>query len=78
MAQEYQRAMDAKNSNLKMDLITVGGATANRYTGTIPGTELNGYIVILKIRDKTAVFRTDSVLFTDDFNRLLETVSFNA
>lgn len=78
VAQEYQRSLENKDSNLRMDLITVGGATANRYTGTIPGTELNGYIVIFKIRDKTAVFRTDSVLFTDDFNRLLETVSFNA
>ena len=78
VAQEYQRSLENKDSNLRMDLITVGGATANRYTGTIPGTELNGYIVIFKIRDKTAIFRTDSVLFTDDFDRLLETVSFNA
>lgn len=78
VASEYQEKMDEPDSNLKMSLVTVGGATANLYTGTIPGTELNGYIVIFKIRDKTAVFRTDSVLFVDDFDRLLETVSFNA
>lgn len=81
VAQEYQKAMDKNNSNLRMDLVTIGkdgDTTANLYTGTIPGTELNGYIVIFKIRDKTAVLRTDSVLFGDDFDALLKTISFNA
>ena len=75
---DYQKAMNKKNSNLTMETITVNGATANRYTGTIPNTDLNGFIVIFKIRDKTAILQTDSVLFEEDFNKLLETVTFNA
>ena len=75
---EYQKAMDKKDSNLTVESITFNGITANRYTGTIPDSELSGYIVVFKIRDKTAILQTDSVLFAEDFNRLLETVEFNA
>lgn len=75
---EYQRAMSQKDSNLSMTTITVNGTTANHYSGTIPSTDLNGYIVIFRIRDKTVVLRTDSVLFEEDFNQLIDTISFNA
>ena len=78
VAAGYEREMANRDSNLTMDTITVNGTTANRYTGTIPGTDLSGFIVIFKIRDKTAMLRTDSVLFEEDFNKLLETVTFNA
>ena len=75
---EYQKAMDKKNSNLTVESVTANGITANRYTGTIPGTDLSGYIVIFKIRDKTAILQTDSVLFQADYDKLLETIKFNA
>ncbi len=75
---EYQKHLE--KGDLKMETITIGdtGATANRYTGVIPGTELNGIIVIFKIRDKTAVLRTDSVTLENDFQTLLDSVKFNA
>ncbi len=72
----YQRDID--NKNLTMTSITVNGVTANRYTGVIPGTELNGFIVVFKIRDKTAILQTDSTLFKEDFDTLIGTVKFNA
>ena len=75
---EYQKYLDAKDSNLSVSNITINGATANRYVGTIPGTSLYGVIVIFKIRDKTAILRTDSMLFENDFNTLIDTVKFNA
>lgn len=78
VAAEYQKAMNKKDSGLTMESVTVNGITANRYTGKIPGTELSGYIIIFKIRDKTAIIQTDSVLFADDFNKLIETIKFNA
>lgn len=78
VAAEYQKAMDKKDSNLTMESITFNGITGNKYTGKIPDTELNGFIVIFKIRDKTAILQTDSVLFKADFDKLLETVKFNA
>ena len=56
----------------------MNGVTANRYSGKIPNTELNGYILIIKIRDKTAVLQTDSVLFEGDFNKIINTITFNA
>lgn len=81
VAAEYQKAMDKKDSNLTMTSVTIGknnNITANRYTGTIPNTkDLYGYIVTFKIRDKTAVLQTDSVLFEEDYNKLLGTVTFN-
>ena len=72
---EYQRYMDREDSGLTVESITVNGTAANRYSGNIPNTELNGLIVIFKIRDKTAVLQTDSVLFKDDFDKLVETVT---
>lgn len=74
---EYKKELEKKGSNLKADTITVGGTTANRYTGTLPDTDdLNGYVVVFGIRDKTVVLQSDSVLFEGDFNALLLTVSF--
>ena len=80
VSKEYQKAMDKKNSNLTMTSVTIGkngNINANRYTGTIPNTDLSGFIVTFKIRDKTAVLQTDSVLFQGDFDKLLGTVIFN-
>lgn len=75
---EYQKEMEREDSNLNMETVTVNGVTANRYTGTIPDTELNGIVVVFKIRDKTAILQTDSVLFREDFDKLIGTVTFNA
>lgn len=78
ITESYQKYLDRKDSDLSVSTMTIQGTTANVYTGTIPNTSLSGYIVLFKIRDKTAVFRTDSVLFKDDFFKLLETITFNA
>lgn len=81
---EYQKEVNKKDSNLTVEAVTIGDVekgievTANRYTGTIPNTDLSGIIVIFKIRDKTAILQTDSVLFEDDFDALLKTIVFNA
>ena len=74
----YQAQMSAKDANLSMDTITINDSVANRYTGTIPGTEFNGYIVVIKIRDKTVILQTDSYLFESDYNKLLESIKFNS
>ena len=82
--EEYQRIMDRKDSGLTVQSVVIGDAeknsevTANRYTGKIPNTDLNGFIVVFKIRDKTVILQTDSVIFENDFNELLETITFNA
>ena len=79
VAATYQKEMERKDSDLRMETTTVKeDTTANRYTGTIPGTDLYGIIVIFKIRDKTAVMQTDSVLFQDEFDKILGKINFNA
>lgn len=75
---EYERAINRKGSNLTVETINVNGVVGNIYTGTIPNTELNGYIVVFKIRDKAVIMQTDSVLFKNDFDTLLESVKFNS
>lgn len=81
VTEEYQRAMNRKDSGLTVTSVTIGknnNITANRYTGKIPDTkDLSGFIVTFKIRDKTAILQTDSVLFQADFDKLLGTVIFN-
>lgn len=74
----YQGALENRERPLTMGTISVNGTTANLYTGIIPGTELSGAILVLKIRDKTVVMRTDSTLFRADFDKLIETIKFNA
>lgn len=75
---EYRKKMEKKDSNLTVQSAEYNGITVNRYTGNIPDTDFVGVIVIFKIRDKTAVMRTDSMNFLGDFDALLETVTFNA
>lgn len=75
---EYQRYVERPHSTFSVQSVTVAGVAANRYTGTILNTELEGIVVIFKIRDKTAILQTDSMLFEADYNRLLETIHFNA
>ena len=81
VSEEYRDAMEDDDIDLTMVSTTIGlnnNITANRYTGMLPDTEgLVGYIVTFKIRDKTAILQTDSVLFEEDYNKLLGTVVFN-
>ena len=76
---EYQKLMEMRDADLTMESITFAdGIVANKYTGKIPHSDLRGYIVVFKIRDKAVILQTDSEVFKEDFDRLLETVKFNA
>ena len=81
VSEEYDKAMKKKDANLTMESVTIGAnnnITANRYTGNIPDANgLSGYIVTFKIRDKTAIVQTDSVLFQAEYDKLLGTITFN-
>lgn len=84
LVEEYEVELeggDGEEPNLRLESVTIGrenNIVANRYTGIIPDTEFNGIIVIFKIRDKTAILQTDSMVFEGDFNTLLSTVQYNA
>ena len=81
---EYKRYVEGKDPTLTVESINIGDTDkgfevpANFYSGNIPGTDLNGFIVTFKIRDKTVILQTDSVLFENDFRALLGTIVFNA
>lgn len=78
---EYQDTLEGEAPEMRLETVTIGkenNINANRYTGKIPGTEFNGIVVIFKIRDKTVILQTDSVLFEADFNTLLTSIRFNA
>lgn len=79
VTKNYQKTVDDEDVNFTIESTKIGkngSIVANRYTGTIPKTENNGIIVTFKIRDKTAILQTDSVLFQADFDKLLGTVTF--
>ncbi len=75
MMAEYQKYID--RGLLSMETITLDSNTAVRYTGTIPGTDLQGVIVLIRIRDKTVLLRTDSMLFEKDFEKILASIKYN-
>ena len=78
VAAQYQAYLGREDAPLSMQSVTVNGITANRYEGVIPGTEHNGIILIFKIRDKAVIIQSDSVFFKDDYDKLIETIQFNA
>ncbi|MBR2587197.1 hypothetical protein IKE71_02365 [Candidatus Saccharibacteria bacterium] len=56
--------------------ITVGSVNATRYDGKLPNSA-QGSAVLFKVRDKTIVLQTDAEIYRDDFNQILETVTYN-
>ena len=67
-----------RKENLTAKADTVGGASANLYTGTIPNTEFSGAISIFKIRDKTVIITTYDQAYFSDFNNILDSIKFNS
>lgn len=65
-----------KNGKLAVSVRLINGENANLYTGELPGTKLQGIAAVFKMRDKTAIMQTDAMIFNDDYQRILDTVSF--
>ncbi len=67
-----------KNGKMSVAVRPINGENANIYTGQLPGTDkLQGIAAVLKVRDKTAVLQTDTMVFEEDFYTLLDSVQFN-
>ncbi|MBQ3292765.1 hypothetical protein IJG93_00430 [Candidatus Saccharibacteria bacterium] len=85
VAADYSGALEAGRDGtppaMRLESVTIGqenNITANRYTGIIPETEFNGYVILFKLRDKTVLLQSDSILFDGDFNALLASIRFDA
>ena len=75
---ELQKTLNSANSGLTMSTVEINGIVMNRYVGKIPNTQLDGAFVVFKIRDKTAIVRTDATQFMGDFDTVVNTIKFNA
>ncbi|MBR3319466.1 hypothetical protein IKG06_03095 [Candidatus Saccharibacteria bacterium] len=75
-ANRYQSLVNSKEKKLESSVINVSTTTANRYDGTLPNN-LIGSIVIFKLRDKVVTLETDAEIYRDDFNKILESITFN-
>ncbi|MDR0980146.1 MAG: hypothetical protein LBM12_03300 [Candidatus Nomurabacteria bacterium] len=90
VTQSYDSVLQARQSSVQSGLITqstftniINQGMSNEYkiTGTrfdgqmVPGVQ-GGSEVIFKVRDKTAIVRTDSSLFKDDFERLVKSIVY--
>lgn len=80
--QEYQKSVEA--GTLNVSIRPINGQNANVYEGELPGTGgsknnsgLIGAVAIFAIRDKTVVLQTDASVFLDDFNIILDNVTYN-
>jgi hypothetical protein len=72
--QQYSAAM--ANGSLNMEVIRVNNDNANQYVGFF-SNNVRGKAVVFGVRDKTVVLRTDAMLFEEDFDELVKTITFN-
>ena len=81
--EDYDKVVDSYNKSVSDNDLK---ATAFKLNDTVTGTRLDGNFskdirgsaVIFKIRDKTVTLRTDADTFSDDFNKLIQTIAFNS
>jgi len=69
---------DVEDGELSVNVRQINGVNANVYEGKI-SDNINGIFAVIKIRDKTAIIRTDaSGVFRDDFNAILDSIQYNS
>ena len=73
--QSYQSKVE--DGSMTLTVSPVGGTNANIYKGKLDN-DFQGIAAILKIRDKTVVIQTDALLYENEFNYILSTVSYNS
>ncbi len=65
-----------ESGELKSSRVTLGDEAGTRLDGNF-SDDVRGSAVIIKIRDKTVILQTDATTFTQDFNALITTITFN-
>lgn len=70
----YSRAVNS--GDLTSSSITLDGVTGTRLDGNF-SDDIRGSAVIFRIRDKVVTLRTDAQTFRADFDKLIQTVTFN-
>lgn len=71
------RTYDGLVRNGRLNVVTrnVGSTIANVYTGELPNN-IHGVLAAFKLRDKTVLIQTDAELFSAEYYKLLDTITF--
>ena len=71
------RTYDNLVRNGRIEVVTrnIGSTVANVYTGELLNN-IHGIVAIFKLRDKTVMIQTDALIFSDEYYRLLDSVTF--
>lgn len=72
--EDYQGLVE--DGALRTSVAKVNGEAGTRLDGSF-SEDIRGAAVIYKIRDKTAILRTDADTFKPDFEKLIKTITFN-
>ena len=79
-AEEYAKFVE--KGTMTVENRTVNGHNLSIYKGELKEStskeKRTGYVTLIKIRDKTAILQTDSLDFVDDYNSILNTITFNS
>lgn len=71
---DYSKRVE--KGELTTSAIEINGQEATRFDGQIT-KDITGSVVIMKYRDKVITFQTDAEIYRDDFQKILDTVTFN-
>ena len=74
VSKRYASAL--KKGTVQSSAVSVNGVDATRYDGQITNNFV-GSVVIFRIRDKVVTLETDAEAYREDFNKILETLTFN-
>lgn len=65
-----------KKGDLKSSATVISGVPAVRLEGKF-SQDLQGYMILFRVRDKTVTLQSNAEIFKEDFDKLLETVTIN-
>lgn len=64
-----------KNGRVTLTTRNIGNAVANVYTGEL-SNDIHGTVTVFKLRDKAVIIQTDAEIFSTEYYKLLDTVTF--
>lgn len=65
-----------RKGDLRSGVTTASGNQGTRFDGNF-SNNIRGSAVVYKIRDKTVTLRTDAETFMTDFDRIIQTITYN-
>lgn len=64
-----------KNGTMTVETRSIGSSVENIYRGEL-SKSMRGAVTLIKIRDKTVYLQTDAEIFLEEYEKLLQTVTF--